>query len=888
MQGPYRLTGQDNNQFVTILAGTERVFIDGVRMVRGEQNDYIIDYGLGEITFTNNRVITDQRRIVVDYQYIEQDYTRSLVAAEAKEDELLGGRLSVAASYIREADSDNLQSQFALSENEVEQLRQAGDEPALVSGADSVGFSPTSDFLLYARIDTTFNGQPYTIFKHLPGDSASVFRVRFSRVNEGTGSYTRVGRASNGILYEWVGPGGGNYEPFRRLAPPQAQQMISLRSKYRAGDHVELFGEVSGSDFDQNRFSSIDDGDNFDQAYYGGVRIKKLPTSLGTVRLEATQRYSGRRFQFFDRTRQVEFNRKWNITGDIDNIQERITEATVGLSSMQATDVAYSFGTIDRDNLKSSRHQLTVASSEKNGPDISYRAEFIDSRDLFSEESGLWFRQLGNSSYDISLGNGTLTPLFGYEGELRRQKAFGTDSLGFNSLRFWDVQPGLQYQYNNLLLGVRYSVRDDDQALGGTITNQSLSTTQTYIANFKTGPGFSMDNEVSFRRRNFTEAFEEERGATDSRGVIIRSNARYRVADNLVSGQLLYEAITKREAILQETFLEVGPEFGQYVWEDLNGDNVQQINEFFIEQIPNEGIFIKQFVPSDELFPVIDLRTRVRNRIQPANVVRTRGWEGFWARALSQIELNSIFEIRESNRTEQIRDIYLLKLSEFRDRQNTVDGRLYWQQELRLFPDEPKYDIRLKTNQVRSLNQRAAGFEEVFTSNYELETSYRLKRRYILKNLVEYGENRNVSERLTNRNFDIRYYRLQPGFDLLLNRSLQAGGLVEISRKEDRRPDQPTEVRLFRVETNLRAYLFRKVQTNARLSWRDARVEGESTTFGIFELTDGAGVGSTWNWSLQGSYRISDLLRASINYDGRTLQGRGLIQTMRVVVSAVF
>ncbi|PLW93960.1 MAG: hypothetical protein C0592_04570, partial [Marinilabiliales bacterium] len=315
-QGPYKLTGNNNETYIIVLAGSEKVYLDGQELTRGMENDYIIDYNTAEITFTSRIPVTANSRIVVEFEYSDKNFARAVIASNM---EYQSGKFSAGFSVFSEKDLKNQSIQQDLSDDEKLLLSQIGDslQDALFPGIDSIGF--TNEYVLYAMIDTLGYD---SVFIYSTSPDSALYRLSFSYVGEGNGNYVQSSSNANGRVYQWVVPVAGvpqgAYEPVSILITPKGTEMYSMRMRYDFNEATFLSGEYAISNTDPNLFSEIDDEDNQGQAFKllfnrNSKLNRKDTINPWSLESKAVVEYTDQYFQEIQRFRSVEFDRDWNL-----------------------------------------------------------------------------------------------------------------------------------------------------------------------------------------------------------------------------------------------------------------------------------------------------------------------------------------------------------------------------------------------------------------------------------------------------------------------------------------------------------------------------------------------------------------------------------------------
>lgn len=920
VQGPYRLTGTNGEPFIIVLAGTERVYVDGEQMTRGQNNDYVIEYATGEIFFQPRRLITQQSRITVDFQFTDRLYPRNFLAGKT-ETSLFGGRVKFQASYLSESDDEASPIDFLLSASAIEALRGAGadrlravDTTAFV-GVDTLGRPRGS----YARVDTVVNGSATQIFRFVgQGGDSAFWSPPFSIVPDGQGSYRRV---SFGI-FEFVGEGLGNHVPVRLLPIPTAQSVFDL--SLQASPFKELTVSVEGalSQNDLNKFSTLDDSLSAGSAYKFSATLAPKNVSLfgamlGDMSVQFSQRFTGRTFAFIDRTLPVDLNRSFNLI-DFDGralltaqTAELIRTASVVYQPVKPLQLSYQFGRLDREALFSStRQELDAQLRIDSLTTSSYNAAFTSSRNGQTLERADWLRQVGRVNLQFRLSTeGALSflvqPLLSIELSDKKTRNLATDTLRTDSHNILDATAGVRLLgLFGQTLGFSFGYRSDDlfdavEPFSAALVPASIARTLSAEWLVPTTGDFLAQFNFTNRIRQFSRRFRE-RGNADNETFILRLQTRYTPFKSALEAEWLYDVSTEQTARLERQFFAVPLGRGNFIWRDRNQNGLREFEEYvpvtFIGELGDDNLqYVLRTFPSDRLFPTIDLRTSARLRLRPSRFFPTR--DALLEKVISAISTETLVRLEERSTEPDLRQIYFLNFSRFQNDSTTLAGNFTIQQDVWLFENELT-NFRFRFQRRNGLNQFSLGVERRLFE----ERSVRFVTRIGYELGIELNAfstfNRSLAASTTpiaggtSRQFNINAVGVTPDISYRPFQDFELGIRVSYEQRDDVFPLERggTAARSVINSQQLRAtYSFRgKGRVSAQVERNQSVLSGIDAFDAVFELTNGNPFGTNFIWRVDFDYRISQFITASAGYDGRALSTGRVINTGRAEVRAVF
>jgi hypothetical protein len=881
VQGPYRASGINNERDIVIIAGTEKVYLDGIELTRGENNDYTIEYSNASITFTPNRLITSASRISIDFEYTDRQFTRSFFGAGSST-KFFDDKVQLKVQYMREGDNQDAPIDFSLSEEDKVVLSLAGDDrnKSIKSGVklaepDSVGIIKG----VYTKVDTVFNGEPFSYYIYNPGDSLSLFTVSFSYIGEGKGDYIRQSLG----YYNFVGIGQGSYLPIIFIPLPQLKQMGNVVVDVKPFENVTLSLEYAGSLWDKNRLSDLDDGDNY--GYARNILLKVAQTQiligdldLGKAGLTFRDRFIQDKFTSLDRFNEVEFSRNYNSSSQTKSEDETLREIGVSLQPIQELTINSTAGFLRQgDNFSSDRYNNLLRFSDSKTFNVEYNLDYVKSTNLTLKSN--WLRHKANAFYTFW----HLKPGIEFLAEDKQDNRAQKDSLLNGSLKYFEYSPYLELmEIYGFRMFTKFGVRDDYLPNNGLMIKESKAQTYSVEMNYSGIREVNTNLVLTFRDKKYEEQFKAN-GFLDNETILIRSRTKFNFWERLLNGDFYYEVSTQKSAKLQKVFVLVEQGTGNYIYlGDLNNNGIADENEF--EPTLFDGDYVQVPLPTDELFPVIDLKTSTRWKINFSELVDVKSLVG---KIVSPISSETFWRVEENSRDFDYPNVYLIKLSTFQNENTTIRGSNYLQQDFFLFENDQALSFRFRFTQRNALSQFSSGYERY----YNRERSLRIKFKMIKEisnqtDIVNQIDNVSAPEN-SNRIRAINSNNVISEFSYRPDRNIEVGFRIKVGKSEDTHPENPTIIDMNSLLLRFNLSLLSTGRLRIEIE-RDELISNTAENFIPYELTNGNQIGKNYYWRLNFDYKLLTFLQTTISYDGR-LQGESrVVHTARAEARAYF
>lgn len=589
--GPYKLQGADNERFIIIIAASERVYIDGVLLERGENGDYTIDYNSGEITFTPKSKISRHSRISVEFEYSNRMYARFVTAHVSR---WKSDKSTFAISIMSENDAKNQTYDIELKDEWRKMLSEIGDNVSLayVENVRTEQFNP--DVIQYALQDTTHQGVSYTIYRYSTNRDSAIYSVGFSYVGKGRGNYVSASRTINGKVYKWVAPVNGvkqgDYEHITLLTTPKSKHNIATKVEHKMGAKTTFYSDITYSYSDINTFSGKDKFDNNGIALISGVKVGSDSSRYSGL---FEYQYIHKHFETFEKYRTTEFDRDWNLTNSVSKHNEQLANLKARWHKNDTATVEYRAEALLRgDNYKGLRNNLLSMFFYRN---IRINTSFslsntsidtINGRFLKSDiKAGYAFKNIFSGIQFISEENLlTLSNL-----------SLAPSSFNFYNLSVFSETEGTKRYSGKLSLGIR----DDQKGYDGNLSKVSRSNYIQSEGRLTISPTHSWEYLINFKstdiaNQNLWVDLKPENTLSS------RITNRISIAQRSITLSNFYEIGSGLEAKKEYAYLKTLPGEGTHIWRDINNNGIKEISEFELAAIPAEADYIRYFIPTND------------------------------------------------------------------------------------------------------------------------------------------------------------------------------------------------------------------------------------------------------------------------------------------------
>lgn len=858
-QGPYRITGPTGQAFILIIAGSETVFVNGIPLKRGENNDYVMDYGAAQITFNTTYTVTADMRIVVEYQFADKNYTRfiSYNAYNYKADKFQFG-----SYFYHENDAKYQPVQLNLTPEQQVILAQSGDLKTNMVVPSAVPAVYDANKVLYKKV--ILNGVEVFQISNNPLDV--LFEVQFTFAGNHLGDYNLTKSTINGRVFEYIAPLNsvkqGNYNPITALIAPEKLQVAVVNSSFSPNNTTKIAAEIALSNDDKNLFSNLQDNDNkglatkikYDQIWID--RKWQLSTKINFA-------YNSEHFKSVERFQNIEFVRDWNLISS-EGLQNLI-DFGISLKNKN-TRLNYQYQQLKFGNqFLGSKHRLESQLNFKNFETL-LETSYLSSESLVLK--GYFFRWYSNSIQQFNkmwLGLKVIA-------ESNNQMLVITKKISPMSHQFKDVNLNLGIGDTTKVfvkLGMTYRITDSLHSE----KMQKVSTSKTYFIDSRLIQNKNANLSIYTNYRTVNNQFLDNDVSLNTRMVYAQKLLNDGLRLNTV-----YETSSGSLAQQEFTYIQVDDGQGFYTWNDYNNNGIQELNEFEVSVFKDQANYIRLFLP-DVNFTKTNL-----SKFSQSLVINPSSWQKEIKNLLSHF-VNQSFVLIENNKLKTGNSFDLNPFNISSDKviglQFSLRNSLYFNRGLQHFSTTYTY------TKAKNSTNLITGSQQNYNEIHNILLVHKLGQNWILDFQTELGKSNNTAVSFVNRNYQLNETKAIPKLKYLYNKNTS----FELNYTFDDLKNillGSESLITHNIGMQLQYNSKQKLSVQSAFNVLNNNFKGNSNSPVAYQMLKGLQPGTNLTWDAVLQKQLSNSLEFNLSYFGRKSENSKAIHTGTVQLKINF
>ena len=907
-QGPYNLTGSNGETYVVVLANSESVYINGVKLTRGANQDYTINYNSGTITFTPKRMITADLRITVEFEYSQHAYQRTMIDARV---DYSAEKFNTFFDFYSEQDSKNQGQNQTLTDNQKRFLSTLGDstQKATYPGVDTVGWNVNQ--VLYARHDTSYlvNGVIVhdTAYAYSTDSTKAIYAITFAPVGTGLGDYVPAQSSANGSVYAYspkmvtgTSPNQqlvhtGTYLAVVKLVAPELHQMYTAGGTYNIDKHNKISAEVAMSNTNVNLFSTIGKQNDIGAAakvgYNSEIIIKSDSGKVSKkLNLDFNYEFSEDKFRPIERYKTVEFTRDFNQTANNPTTyNEHLASFVATYSILNVGVFSYRLrALIDQGAYKGFENYLSAVVHKKRfGVNVNTSYLHTESAQSTSD----FIRPNGDFYMTFKALHGIKTGIsFDHEFNIYRDKLTDTLSSASHIWQNYHYYIGSSDTTKNQYR-IEYTLRT--QAAAG----QQIFKPVDYIANTVSFSGavIPAKNQAlhwNLTYRNLTEKDTAIANQELHNYYLGRVDYSFNVLKGLIKSSTLYDIGAGREQKEQIVYLVSPNNTGNYQWIGKNPNLPKQIQDFVPITYPVDTSYIRSYITTPQFYAVNSNTFNEVLNITPAAMLRKA--KGFGL-LVSKLSLTSNLQLTKkiyANKDVALGDYF----NPFPTRVNKSDTNIVSlimnsRNSLYINKLDPKFGGQFDFNYSRGRTLLTAGLQNQLTRTFGPTVRWNIWKQLNIQS------NFNNGLKISEADYDLaEAYRIiinetTSELSYLFKGQFRLAASYYYGFKSNREPLSGGQFAVINtVGLDFKYNRHNKTTIGTKVSYSGIGYADQTyvNNQAHFAMLEGLEKGNNLVWNVGFEQRLSSAIQLILSYDGRKTGSDKVINTARAEVRAIF